>query len=108
MKKGDASNPAAIVARGTALGYTNIRATREGGVEWGEPLITNDAWERRVKRNLDAVVSYLRAEEKAHKTETAREPTESEKRIRTGEDLRRLRALWRDTAIVLDRLEWKS
>lgn len=107
MKKGEASNPAAIVARGYDLGYTNIRATREGGVEWGEPFNGNDAWKRTVKRNLDAVVKYLRAEEKARKAEPAREPTESERRIETGEDLRRLRSLWRETGDVLDRLEGK-
>lgn len=101
MGKGTASNPAAIIARGHGLGYTNIRATREDGVEWGEPLVTSDAWERSVKRNLDAVVRYLRAAEKAQKTAQ----TESEKRIEAGEDLRRLRALWREMGEVLDRLE---
>ena len=105
MTKGIASNPAAIIARGTTLGYTNIRATREGGIEWGEPLITNDAWERRVERNLDAVVSYLRAEAKREKRAEA---AEAKERVASTDDVKRLRALWREMGDALDRLEGKS
>lgn len=103
-KKGEASNPAAIIARGTTLGYTNIRATRKGGVEWGEPLITNDAWERSVKRNLDAVVSYLRVSERGRKMA---EEAEAKERAESTDDVKRLRALWREMGDVLDRLEGK-
>lgn len=107
-KKGEASNPAAIIARGTTLGYTNIRATRTGGVEWIEPPghDTNDAWEELVRRNLDAVVKYLRAEAKREKR--ARATEEAKERAAAPDDLARLRALWREMGEVLDRLERKS
>ena len=105
-----APSPAAIIARGDDLGYTDICATRDGGVEWIEPPNheTDDAWERSVKRNLDAVVAYLRAEEKARKAaekRVARKSSEPVPRVEASEDLRRLRALWREMGDVLDRLE---
>ena len=87
-----------------------FRLRTPDGVEWIEPPNheTDDAWERSVKRNLDAVVAYLRAEEKARKAaekRVARKSSEPVPRVEASEDLRRLRALWREMGDVLDRLE---
>lgn len=103
---GKKMTPAAIIGRGHDLGYSDIHATPDGSIEWGEPLYhTNIAWERSVKRNLDAVVKYLRAEERTRKMESAEK---AEKRVQMDDDLLRLRALLREMGEVLNRMEKKS
>jgi len=70
-----------IVERGYGLGYSNICARKGGrGVEWGEPLDRNMAWEALVRRRIDDVIAYLRKTERAQKAheKTAEKKRESE------------------------------